>query len=143
MPIITAISSATTNTKKLGLISATSFPHTSLTTMISSNESVKEGELLLFNHLLRGVVPRNQGDKREGRRCYYASALSLPASCNLEQQSSPLIGGGSALVDPLDTVGRGRGRFDQVVRFEVILAILILVATGFLTTLPPASVASP
>jgi hypothetical protein len=43
----------------------------------------------------------------------------------------------------INLLGRSRGRFDRVVRFELILAVFIFVATGFLTTLPPASVASP
>jgi putative copper export protein/uncharacterized protein (DUF305 family) len=37
----------------------------------------------------------------------------------------------------------GRGPFGRMVGGELILAILIFVATGFLTTLPPASVAPP
>ena len=37
----------------------------------------------------------------------------------------------------------GRGPFERVVRLELILAVLIFVATGFLTTLPPASVGLP
>ncbi|MDQ4002059.1 MAG: DUF305 domain-containing protein [Actinomycetota bacterium] len=43
----------------------------------------------------------------------------------------------------VNLVLEGRGPFKRVVRLELILAILIFVATGFLTTLPPASVASP
>ena len=41
MPIVDAVISATVNTKSLCLISATSFPQTSLTTMILTNEAVK------------------------------------------------------------------------------------------------------
>ena len=37
----------------------------------------------------------------------------------------------------------GRSPFERVVRLELILAVLIFVATGFLTTLPPASVGLP
>ena len=43
----------------------------------------------------------------------------------------------------VNLVLEGRGPFERVVRFELILAVLIFIATGFLTTLPPASVASP
>jgi copper transport protein len=50
----------------------------------------------------------------------------------------PLLAAGA-----INLVGRGRGPFDRVVRFELILALGIFVATGFLTTLPPASAVSP
>ena len=50
----------------------------------------------------------------------------------------PLLAAGG-----INLVGRGRGPFDRVVRFELILALGIFVATGFLTTLPPASAISP
>ena len=50
----------------------------------------------------------------------------------------PLLAAGA-----INLVGRGREPFDRVVRFELILALGIFVATGFLTTLPPASVVSP
>jgi putative copper export protein len=43
----------------------------------------------------------------------------------------------------VNLVLRGQGPFERVVRLELILAVLIFVATGFLTTLPPASVGSP
>jgi copper transport protein len=43
----------------------------------------------------------------------------------------------------VNLVLEGRGPFGRIVGGELILAILIFVATGFLTTLPPASVASP
>jgi copper transport protein len=38
----------------------------------------------------------------------------------------------------VNLVSRGRGPFDRVVHFELALAICVFVATGFLTTLPPA-----
>ena len=50
----------------------------------------------------------------------------------------PLLAAGA-----INLVGRGREPFDRVVRFELILALGIFVATGFLTTLPPASAVSP
>ena len=50
----------------------------------------------------------------------------------------PLLAAGG-----INLVARGRGPFVQVVRFELILAFFIFVATGFLTTLPPASAVSP
>ena len=50
----------------------------------------------------------------------------------------PLLAAGG-----INLVTRGRGPFDRVVRFELILAVFIFVATGFLTTLPPASAVSP
>jgi copper transport protein len=43
----------------------------------------------------------------------------------------------------VNLVLEGRGPFGRIVGGELILAILIFVATGFLTTLPPASVAPP
>jgi copper transport protein len=50
----------------------------------------------------------------------------------------PLLAAGG-----INLVARGRGPFDRVVRFELILAVFIFVVTGFLTTLPPASAVSP
>jgi copper transport protein len=50
----------------------------------------------------------------------------------------PLLAAGG-----INLVARGRGPFVRVVRFELILAVFIFVATGFLTTLPPASAVSP
>jgi copper transport protein len=38
----------------------------------------------------------------------------------------------------VNLISRGRGPFGRVVRFELVLAICVFVATGFLTTLPPA-----
>ncbi len=38
----------------------------------------------------------------------------------------------------INLISRGRGPFGRVVRFELALAICVFVATGFLTTLPPA-----
>ena len=38
----------------------------------------------------------------------------------------------------VNLISRGRGPFGQVVSFELALAICVFVATGFLTTLPPA-----
>lgn len=38
----------------------------------------------------------------------------------------------------VNLISRGRGPFSRVVRFELALALCVLVATGFLTTLPPA-----
>jgi copper transport protein len=38
----------------------------------------------------------------------------------------------------VNLISRGRGPFDRVVHFELALAICVFVATGFLTTLPPA-----
>ena len=38
----------------------------------------------------------------------------------------------------VNLISRGRGPFGRVVRFELALAICVFVATGFLTTLPPA-----
>jgi copper transport protein len=43
----------------------------------------------------------------------------------------------------VNLVLEGRGPFGRIVGAELILAVGIFVATGFLTTLPPASVASP
>jgi copper transport protein len=50
----------------------------------------------------------------------------------------PLLAAGG-----INLVGRGRGPFDRMVGFELVLALGIFVATGFLTTLPPASAVSP
>lgn len=41
-------------------------------------------------------------------------------------------------VGAVNLISRGRGPFGCVVRFELALAICVFVATGFLTTLPPA-----
>ena len=38
----------------------------------------------------------------------------------------------------VNLISRGRGPFGRIVRFELALAICVFVATGFLTTLPPA-----
>ena len=43
----------------------------------------------------------------------------------------------------VNLVLEGRGPFGRIVGGELILAVGILVATGFLTSLPPASTASP
>ena len=43
----------------------------------------------------------------------------------------------------VNLVLEGRGPFGRIVGGELILAVGILVATGFLTSLPPASIASP
>ena len=40
----------------------------------------------------------------------------------------------------VNLISRGRGPFGRVVRFELALAIFVFVATGFLTTLPPADI---
>lgn len=38
----------------------------------------------------------------------------------------------------VNLISRGRGPFGRVVRFELALAVCVFMATGFLTTLPPA-----
>ncbi len=38
----------------------------------------------------------------------------------------------------VNLISRGRGPFGRVVRLELALAVCVFVATGFLTTLPPA-----
>jgi copper transport protein len=43
----------------------------------------------------------------------------------------------------VNLVSRGRGPFGRVVRLELALAICVFVATGFLTTLPPADAEQP
>jgi hypothetical protein len=50
----------------------------------------------------------------------------------------PLLAAGG-----VNLISRGQGPFDRVVGFELILAVLVFVATGFLTTLPPADVDEP
>ena len=128
--------------------------------------SVWMGGLLGFPILLAGplrVMPVDARAKLLGRTVRRFSKVAVSAvtallvtglyAILLHVPNLPALmdtGYGTALISKLgllmlllaagavNLVARGRGPFDRVVRFELALSICVFVATGFLTTLPPA-----